>query len=170
MKTYNQDNIEPLIVFEDMLAGFEWGCSGVNVSGANGTSIGTGLQNTLAIVNQGCITENGGKTAAQATLDYSYSDYADWYLPSRDELEQMFNVIGNGGNYGNIGGFHHHETFESTNCHYNYYWSSTQSDLIFFAVDGPYEYSYVGGFTYAQNMPPSYRRNTAYRVRPIRSF
>ena len=38
---------------------FEWGCYQQEVNGADGTSIGTGYQNTLDIVNQGCYTENG---------------------------------------------------------------------------------------------------------------
>jgi hypothetical protein len=39
--------------------------------------------------------------------------YNDWNLPSRDELELLYNTIGNGGPDGNIGGFSS-----------SYYWSS----------------------------------------------
>jgi hypothetical protein len=97
---------------------FEWGCYGSNVSGADGQSIGTGYQNTLDIVAENCQTENGGITAAQATLDYETEGYTDWYLPSIDELVEMYNTIGNGGSEGNIGGF---ETSD-----YYYYWSSSE--------------------------------------------
>ena len=88
-----------------------------SVNGADGEAIGTGYQNTLDIINQGCTTENGGITAAQAALNAEINGYSDWYLPSRYELTEMYNTIGNGGLEGNIGGF---ETSHS-------YWSSSQS-------------------------------------------
>jgi hypothetical protein len=85
--------------------GYEWGCYGTSISGADGQAIGTGYQNTLDIVNQACTTENGGITAAQAALDAEINGYSDWYIPSKDELIEMYNTIGNGGSEGNIGGF-----------------------------------------------------------------
>jgi len=100
--------------------GYEWGCYGEYVDGADGTSIGTGYQNTMDIVNQGCATQNGGVTAAQAALDTEINGYSDWYLPSKDELYQMCNTIGNGGPAGNIGGF------ETSN--WPDYWSSSENN------------------------------------------
>ncbi len=100
--------------------GYEWGCYDESVDGADGTPIGTGYQNTMAIVNQGCATLSGGVTGAQAALDYESEGYSDWYLPSKDELVEMYNTIGNGGPEGNIG------SFESSDP---YYMSS--SELIF---------------------------------------
>ena len=85
--------------------GYEWGCYEESVNGADGQAIGTGYQNTLDIVNQGCTSRNGGITAAQAALDAEINGYSDWYLPSRDELKEMYNTIGKGGPEGNIGGF-----------------------------------------------------------------
>ena len=87
------------------LNGYEWGCYGESVDAADGISIGTGYQNTMDIVNQGCATENGGINAAQAALDAEINGYNDWYLPSKDELLEMYNTIGNGDPEGNIGGF-----------------------------------------------------------------
>ena len=65
-------------------------------------------QNTINIVNQGCETENGGKTAAQAALDAEINDYSDWYLPSKNELLEVINYIDGEGSED------------------NWYWSSSQ--------------------------------------------
>ena len=100
--------------------GFEWGCYGTSVATAyQNYAIGTGLENTEAIVSQNCQTENGGITAAQAALNYEAEGYTDWFLPSLYELEEMYSTIGNGGLEGNIGGF---ETSD-----YPFYWSSSEN-------------------------------------------
>ena len=98
--------------------GYEWGCYQQNIDGAYGTSLGTGYLNTIDIVNQGCETEIGGVTASQAALDAEVNGYSDWYLPSKDELYEMYNTIGNGSPEGNIGGF---ESSLSP-----FYWSSSE--------------------------------------------
>jgi hypothetical protein len=98
---------------EDLEGEFEWGCYGTNISGANGTAIGTGYQNTLDIV-AGCLEIN---TASFNTLITPTQGYTDWSLPSKDELMEMYNTIGNGGTEPNIGGFQD-----------NWYWSSSEHD------------------------------------------
>ena len=50
--------------------------------------------NTLSIVNQNCQTQNGGLSAAEAALNYEDNEYSDWYLPSKDELLEIYNNIG----------------------------------------------------------------------------
>ena len=108
--------------------GYEWGCYFENVSGADGAAIGTGYQNTMDIVNQGCATENGGITAAQAALDAEINDYSDWFLPSNDELNEMYNTIGPGGLGSNIGGF--------GNSNDSYYWSSSEiNNMTAWSID-----------------------------------
>lgn len=132
--------------------GFEWGCIGEYVSLANQSyAIGTGLENTQAIIYQGCVTENGGITAAQAALNYETEGYSDWYLPSRSELLEMYNTIGNGGAQGNIGGF------EGSN--YTLYWSSSGYDGA-----SAHGVSFINGTT--ENFIKSY----SLRVRVIRAF
>jgi hypothetical protein len=130
--------------------GFEWGCYGSSVSGADGTAIGTGYQNTLDISSQNCQTEQGGITAAQATLNYEVGGYTDWFLPSKEELEEMYNTIGNGGSQGNIGGF---ETSDYP------YWSSSELNNNFAWFDS---FS-SGGWFYLD-------KYSSLRVRAVRAF
>ena len=133
---------------EDLEGTYEWGCYEQGVNGADGTSIGTGNQNTMDIVNQGCTTENGGITAAQAALDAEINGYSDWYLPSNDELVEMYYTIGNGGPEGNIGGFSS-----------LWYWSSSEVSNV-----GAWLFSFVyGGASLNSKLD-------TYRVRVIRAF
>jgi len=73
-----------------------WGCyDAVNPTwiAATGTAIGLGQANTTAIVN-GC-AEAG--IAARLCDDLVLNGYSDWFLPSKDELNQMYlhkSVIG----------------------------------------------------------------------------
>ena len=89
--------------------GYQWGCWQEDVDGADGTSIGTGYQNTMDIINQGCTTSGGGISAAQAALDAEINGYSDWYLPSIDELNEFRFTISHSspqGNIANINGVH----------------------------------------------------------------
>ena len=72
----------------------QWGCRGDSIQTA--TAIGTGAANTFAII-AGC----SGTTAASTARAYKGGGKSDWFLPSRDELEQMEvrrSILGFGGN------------------------------------------------------------------------
>ena len=64
----------------------EWGCYGTVISGADGLVIGTGELNTTDIL-AGCLTAG---IAADLADTYSHNSLNDWFVPSRDELNQMY--------------------------------------------------------------------------------
>ena len=125
------------------LGEFEWGCYGTSISGAVDTVIGTGLQNTLEIV-AGC---SETPIAASEALSYEAEGYSDWYLPSKHELLEMYNTIGNGSPEGNIGGF------------FNWYWSSSEYDNYYALV-----------VSFSNGIASSSGKSYTNRVRVIRAF
>ena len=86
----------------------EWGCVGISISGADGTAVGTGEQNTIDI-EAGCTISN---TAADICANLSLGGYSDWFLPSKDELNLMYANLKLFG----VGGF----------AVYGLYWSSSE--------------------------------------------
>jgi len=74
----------------DQSAGIKWSNASNVVTGATGIIAGTGYTNTSTIVS----VQGAGSYAAQLCWDYSVTvgmnTYADWYLPSRDELNLLY--------------------------------------------------------------------------------
>ena len=111
----------------------KWGCSNSGISGADGTAIYTGAQNTIDIIN-GC---NEVGIAARLCGDLVLGGYSDWYLPSKDELNKLYlNRVA-------IGGFVQSD-----------YMSSSEYDVIFVWVmsfgNNYMHYSNKGGTRYVR--------------------
>lgn len=127
---------------EDQSTDAIWGCYGTAISGADGTAIGTGNQNTIDIMN-GCATAG---IAARICGDLVLNGYDDWYLPSKDELNKL---IMNWADAGLGGGFNDIESE---------YWSSSE-------YDG--EKAWLEELLTGQH---SVNKNIWYYVRAVRSF
>jgi hypothetical protein len=117
----------------------EWGCYGTTIGGT-GTGVGTGAANTAAIV-AGC-GESG--IAARICNDLVLNGYSDWFLPSKDELNLMYQNLKLAG----IGGFAD-----------NYYWSSSE-----YSSDDAWVQYFFNGFQ------GYYNKNYSTRVRAVRAF
>ena len=135
-----------------------WGCSGTAIDGADEIAIGTGELNTYQIVN-GCADVG---IAAKLADDYSANDLDDWFLPSKDELNELCKyVLRTGQAAGSatvcLGEPLRSDFSDETLANY---WSSSKRNLDYAW------YHYIG--TGIQNFAPKID-GTLY-VRPVRSF
>jgi len=139
---------------QDQSSSIEWILGGSTQTTANGgtsASIGQGQTNTTAMMNQ--VGYTGG--AAAVCNDYSITVngiiYSDWFLPSKDELNQMYE---------------HKAAINTTasansgsNFSINYYWSSTESD-----------YNFAWFQDFANGGQDGYNKFTTLGVRAVRAF
>ena len=95
----------------------EGGSTQGTANGNTGTAIGTGLANSNAIIAQ---TGHTG-SAAQVCRNYNGGGLTDWFLPSKDELNAIWdNLVNNGtGSNSGVGGFTD-----------GVYWSSSEYDSL----------------------------------------
>jgi len=128
-----------------------WGGYGTEVGGT-GTAVGTGASNTEKIV-----AKFGNAEPYERNIDYAAKlcadlvvtkdgvVYDDWFLPSKDELNLMYQNL----KKNNLGGFS-----------VDYYWSSSEYN------------AYIAWAQHFGNGPQyNYNRSyLAYRVRPVRAF
>jgi len=123
-----------------------------NSDNCTGTAIGTGKTNTELLVGAmktAAYTEFIGDNttanyAAKLCSDLSYGGQNDWFLPSKDELAQMY------AQKSTIGGFG-----------YDYYWSSSEGSS--YADDAWLQY-------FSSGYQGNYYRYYEGRVRPLRAF
>lgn len=128
----------------DLSYGIQWYNGNYTTTEATGTAIGTGQTNTSAIVNN----QGAGSYAAQLCNDYTNADtgtgvYSDWYLPSKDELNKLYQ------NKTGVGGFAG-----------NYYWSSSEDGSL-----SAWNQNFTNGYQFYSNKDSSIRR-----VRAVRAF
>jgi hypothetical protein len=125
----------------DQSTGAEWGCDGVSIPGADGTAVGKGKQNTIDI-ESGCTTPG---TAADICAKLSLGGYSDWFLPSKDELNLMYENLKLFG----VGGFADY-----------HYWSSSEYNAYYGAW----------GNNFDNGTQINYAKNSLLRVRAVRAF
>jgi len=125
----------------DQSTGTEWGCYGVSILGADGTAVGTGEQNTIDI-ETGCTTFD---TAADVCAILSLDGYSDWFLPSKDELNLMYENLKVAG----VGSFTDGWYWSSSEVSVNYAW-----------------YQFFGN----GNQGNGTNKDNTYRVRAVRVF
>ena len=121
----------------DQSTGAPWGCS-ETLMGGTSTEIGTGQANTTIIVT-GCIQPG---IAALICQNLELNGYNDWFLPSRDELYQMYlqKTV--------IGGFSNANYYSSSECNAYTAW----------------------GISFNGGSQSCLVKNISYRVRAIRAF
>jgi hypothetical protein len=124
-----------IVAPSDQSTGADWGCYGTILT-AYFTGIGLGIVNTNSIM-AGCATAG---IAARICGDLELNGYSDWYLPSKDELAELY--------------LNRAAIFGYAN---NYYWSSTQHNLSNRTrawcqnlVSGDQDYRYKDNFYYVR--------------------
>lgn len=112
---YDAGVIHGLVAYTEDWGGtpLVWYNGEMMVTGAAGTAIGTGSANTSAIV---AIQGNGANAAAECGR-LVRAGYEDWYLPSKDELNKMYQ------NRAAIGGFGDGSYWSSSEIDVNHAWS-----------------------------------------------
>ena len=116
-----------------------WGCDGLNINNANHWLIGEGAVNTASILAS--CSEAG--IAARLAGSYVLNGFNDWFLPSKDELSELYKYRAV------VGGFSA-----------DYYWSSTMIATY---------YANCLAMTDGSSALECQKSN-AFRVRAIRAF
>ena len=122
----------------------------VDVTGATGTAIGTGKANTTSII---AAHSDAFNNAAKYAAAYTGGGKSDWFLPSKDELNEMWKARTHLGISSGI------------------FWSSSQD--YSFAWLQPFATSeglYSTGLQYIDLKRINYNFNTSYNVRAVRAF
>ncbi len=116
-----------------------WCSNTTTLLGASGTAIGTGQSNTDKML---LICKSGAAFSASAYRCETSPIYSDWFLPSKDELNEMYL------NRASIGGFA-----------IGHYWSSSEVN-----ADYAWNQNFNNGYQIASSKVDSIY------VRPVRAF
>lgn len=141
-------NCSGLVAAPDDQASAAWGCNFI-FSGAGGTAVGAGATNTAAILAN--CSEND--IAARKASQYMGAGYTDWFLPSRGELNSMYNNLKLLG----LGNFNNAP-----------YWSSTSSQIVN-PKTGPIPTAVALRFS-GGDILLTVPRSASYHVRAARAF
>jgi hypothetical protein len=146
------DNTHGLVcAIEDQSSGIQWFNGNYPATGATGTAIGTGSANTTAIIASQGATETA--YAAGVARAYNGGGYTDWFLPSKEELVQMYlnKATINSTATANSG-----SNFVTN----NYYWNSTEDN-----INQTWILIFLNG-----GQGRASKGTTNYRVRAVRAF
>jgi hypothetical protein len=124
----------------DLAGMYKWASTSYIAISISGTeaAIGKGRANTAAI-----LARDADAPAAKACADYEYGGYSDWFLPSKDALNERYL------NRASIGGFNTSD----------YFWTSSENrnDLAW-------------AQTFFDGAPSEYGKNLTRFVRAVRAF
>lgn len=123
----------------DQSANATWYNGTYVATGATGTSLGTGITNTANII----AVQNTGSYAATLCHSLTLGGYTDWYLPSKDELNLLYQSRAAIGGFSTVG-----------------YWSSSEAD-----INDAWSQNFNSGSQVSFN-----KNNTTNSTRAVRSF
>ena len=95
-----------ICALNDMPGDSSWSNHVYIKTGATGTALGTGAENTNAIVNK----QGAGTYCAKICVDLKLGGYKDWFMPSKAELNTLYL-----------------NRSAITGLHTTYYWSSSEA-------------------------------------------
>jgi hypothetical protein len=134
----------------DQSTGAPWGCFGTAITGADGTILGSGAQNTTDIYF-GCSTSN---IAARICYNLVLNGYSDWYLPSKDELKLVYTNL-------KVQGYGSFDSLAS-------YWSSSENP---YNSQEAFHIMFSNGFEAVNTCSDRcYGKDYNHHVRAVRSF
>ena len=133
----------------DQSDGIQWYNGSYVTTGATGTAVGTGADNTTTIISVQGATETS--YAAGLARAYTGGGYTDWFLPSKDELNKMYT---NRATINTTAAANSGSDFAN-----NYYWSSSEIDNYF----AWFQNFYDGAQSY-------FNKDPTYDVRAVRAF
>ncbi|MAI28405.1 MAG: DUF1566 domain-containing protein [Flavobacteriales bacterium] len=134
---------------EDQSSNKRWYNGSYVTTGATGTAIGTGATNTATIIS----VQGGTETsyAAGKASAYTGGGYTDWFLPSKEELNKMFENKGTINSTASANG--------GSNLLTEIYWSSSEYNNI-----------YAWAQTFSGGYQPGQEKDNTSNVRAVRTF